>query len=183
MPPGKVSTIDPDLSSRDQPFGFSGLALLKINFKNALNTVTSFFTNANTVARTYTFQDRDGTIADNTDLATIATAINLKVSKDSDTGAAFLPSGTTLQRPPTGINGYTRYNTDLSTVEAFVNNAWRSISGALGGASDNVFQENDHTVTASYTVGVGKNALSVGSVTINSGINVTIPAGSRWLIL
>ncbi len=61
---GKQST-----SGKDATGGYAGLTLFKINFKNALNTFTSFFTNANTAARTYTFQDRDGTIADNTDLA------------------------------------------------------------------------------------------------------------------
>ena len=56
------------LTSKDATGGVAGLTLFKINFKNALNTITSFFTNANTVARTYLFQDRDGTIADDTDI-------------------------------------------------------------------------------------------------------------------
>lgn len=56
------------LSHKDASGGYAGLTLFKINFKNALNTFTSFLTNANTAARTYAFQDRDGTIADDTDL-------------------------------------------------------------------------------------------------------------------
>lgn len=56
-------------ANKDASNGYAGLTLLKINFKNVLNTFTSFFTNSNTAARTYTFQDRDGTIADDTDLA------------------------------------------------------------------------------------------------------------------
>jgi hypothetical protein len=61
------------LSLKDATGGYAGLTLFKINFKNAANTVTSFFTNSNTAARTYTFQDRDGTIADLTDIAGIST--------------------------------------------------------------------------------------------------------------
>jgi hypothetical protein len=57
------------VSAKDTSGGFPGLTALKINFKNVLGTFISFFTNSNTAARTYTFQDRDGTIADNTDLA------------------------------------------------------------------------------------------------------------------
>lgn len=57
------------LSEKDASNGYVGLTLLKINFKNALNTFTSYFTNSNTASRTYTFQNRDGTIADLTDLA------------------------------------------------------------------------------------------------------------------
>jgi len=56
-------------ANKDATGGYAGLTLFKINFKNAANTFTNFFTNASTAARTYTFQDRDGTIADNTDLA------------------------------------------------------------------------------------------------------------------
>lgn len=59
-----------NVANKDASNGYTGLTLFKINFKNALNTFTSFFTNSNTASRTYTFQDRDGTIADNTDLAT-----------------------------------------------------------------------------------------------------------------
>lgn len=54
--------------NKDATGGYVGLTALKINFKNVLNTFTSFFTNSNTAARTYTFQDRNGTIADDTDL-------------------------------------------------------------------------------------------------------------------
>lgn len=57
------------LSGKDATGGYVGLTLFKINFKNVANTFTSFFTNSNTAARTYTFQNRDGTIADDTDLA------------------------------------------------------------------------------------------------------------------
>lgn len=56
-------------ANKDASGGYAGLTLFKINFKNVTNTFTSFFTNSNSAARTYTFQDRDGTIADDTDLA------------------------------------------------------------------------------------------------------------------
>lgn len=58
-----------NVANKDASGGYAGLTLFKINFKNALNTFTSFFTNSNTAARTYTFQDRNGTISDDTDLA------------------------------------------------------------------------------------------------------------------
>lgn len=73
-------------SEKDATGGYAGLTLLKINFKNVLNTFTSFFTNSNTAARTYTFQDRDGTIADDTDLGTKQATISLTTTGTS--GAA-----------------------------------------------------------------------------------------------
>lgn len=65
---GAMTAHETLVDSKDQGGGIVGLTALKINFKNVLGTFISFFTNSNTAARTYTFQDRDGTIADNTDL-------------------------------------------------------------------------------------------------------------------
>ena len=50
-------------SGKDALGGFAGLTLYKINFKNSANTFTSFLSNSNTAARTYTFPDYDGTIS------------------------------------------------------------------------------------------------------------------------
>lgn len=57
-------------ANKDASNGYAGLTLLKVNFKNVANTFTSFLTNSNTAARTYTFQNRSDTIADLTDIAT-----------------------------------------------------------------------------------------------------------------
>lgn len=59
-----------DAAAKDATGGYAGLTQYKLNLKNAANTFTNFLTNATTAARTYTLQDRDGTLADNTDLAT-----------------------------------------------------------------------------------------------------------------
>ena len=56
-------------ANKDATGGYAGLTLFKINFKNAANTFTSFFTNSNTAARTYTFPDYDGTVAMLSDVA------------------------------------------------------------------------------------------------------------------
>jgi hypothetical protein len=58
------------INAKDATGGYAGLTLFKINFKNAANTFTSFLTNANTAARTYTFPDKDGTVAMVADIAT-----------------------------------------------------------------------------------------------------------------
>jgi hypothetical protein len=64
---GREQTANKDASN-----GYVGLTLFKINFKNVLGTFTSFFTNSNTAARTYTFKDADGTVAFTSDI-TLAT--------------------------------------------------------------------------------------------------------------
>ena len=61
---------------------------------------------------------------------------------------------------------------------------WAQIGGgATGAGGDQVFVENGVTVTANYTLSTNKNAMSVGPITINSGISVTVPSGQRWVIL
>jgi hypothetical protein len=43
--------------------------------------------------------------------------------------------------------------------------------------------ENTQTIATSYTITTGSSAMSTGPITINSGVSVTIPSGSRWVIL
>ena len=63
-------------ANKDASNGYAGLTLFKINFKNVANTFTSFFTNTNTTSRTYTYQDRNGTIADDTDITSAKNRTN-----------------------------------------------------------------------------------------------------------
>ena len=51
------------------------------------------------------------------------------------------------------------------------------------GAVNDIFYTNAQVVTTSYTLGTGRNAMTAGPVTINSGITVTIPSGTRWVVV
>jgi len=55
--------------------------------------------------------------------------------------------------------------------------------GATGGGGDQVFFENDLTVTQNYTIGATKNAGTFGPVAIDSGVTVTVPDTSVWTIV
>ena len=102
----------------------------------------------------------------------------------SSTGYIAIPSGITDQRPASPAQGEIRFNTDYSQFEGYYGTAWNQLGGgATGGGGDQVFVENGVTVTANYTLTTSKNAESVGPITINSGISVTIPSGQRWVIL
>ena len=54
---------------------------------------------------------------------------------------------------------------------------------AVGGGSDQVFIENQQVVINNYVLPTNMNAVCVGPITLNAGVQVTIPAGSRWVIL
>lgn len=103
------------------------------------------------------------------------------------TTATILPVGTTAQRPASPTTGMVRYNSNLLTFEGYNGALWGSIGGgATGSGGDTVFLENGQTVTSSYTIGGGaggKNAVSAGPITIQSGVSVTIPSGSSWVIV
>lgn len=73
---------------------------------------------------------------------------------------------------------------NASVVGSYVYGTWGAVGGgATGGGADQIFVENGQTVTTSYTIPTGKNASTVGPITINSGITVTVPSGSRWVVL
>ena len=56
-------------------------------------------------------------------------------------------------------------------------------AGATGGSTDQVFYENSRIMTANYTITSSKSASTVGPLTINSGVTLTIPSGERLVIL
>jgi hypothetical protein len=55
--------------------------------------------------------------------------------------------------------------------------------GATGGGSDEVFFENGQNVTTNYTITNGKNAMSAGPITVDSGVTVTVGAGETWTVV
>ena len=102
----------------------------------------------------------------------------------SSTGFALIPAGTTAERPVSPANGQIRYNTTTAQFEGYQGGAWGQLGGgATGAGGDEVFVENSRVVTTNYTIPVGKSAESVGPITINSGISVTVSSGERWVIL
>ena len=56
-------------------------------------------------------------------------------------------------------------------------------AGATGGGSDQIFYENGQTVTTNYTITNGKNAMSAGPITINTGVAVTVGTGETWTVV
>lgn len=99
------------------------------------------------------------------------------------TGSTILPSGTTAQRDVSPAGGYLRFNATLGQFEGYNGISWGAIGGgATGGGGDKVFVENGQTVTTDYTLTTNYNAHSVGPITINTGITVTVPSGSTWLV-
>jgi len=118
----------------------------------------------------------------NLGLGTIATAsADAYVSKTSATGSGVLPSGTEAQRDGSPAAGYIRFNSDSGSFEGYDGSAWGSIGG--GASAGGAIYENVDNITANYTITTGSNGMSVGPMTIDAGVTVTVPSGQRWVIL
>lgn len=93
-----------------------------------------------------------------------------------------------------GIGTYTSSGTTLSRDQVFSSsNSGAAVDFSAGTkdvfvtypASKNVINtvnETDPVFSFNYTIQSGKNGTSVGPITINSGVSVTVPTGQRWLI-
>jgi hypothetical protein len=42
--------------------------------------------------------------------------------------------------------------------------------------------EMANTISSNYSIASGNNAMSAGPITVNSGVTVTVPSGSRWVV-
>jgi hypothetical protein len=104
-----------------------------------------------------------------------AAAGGLTISDDTTTNATRYPlfSSATSGSVSTEYTSSTKYTYnpskgDLSAPQVICTNG---------------LQINANTNTTSYTIATGNNAMSVGPFTTAAGTTITVPAGSRWIIL
>jgi hypothetical protein len=105
---------------------------------------------------------------------------------DAATGAwevgigTYTSSGTTLSRDVIleSSNSGSAVDFAANVKDVFVTYpAERSVVGGMG------YIENAATVTQSSVINAGNNAISAGPVTIASGVSITVPSGSRYVVI
>ena len=101
--------------------------------------------------------------------ATLATNLTLVLPSAAPTAESTVTAG----------NGYALISTDESGTLGW----GLAGAGAQGGGTDEVFWENDQTVTQNYTISNGHNAGSFGPITIQSGVTVTVGSGETWTVV
>jgi hypothetical protein len=92
----------------------------------------------------------------------------------------YTSSGTTLSRDTilASSNSGSAVNFSAGSKDVFCDYpAGRAVIGGQG------YVENSYTISSSSSVTTGSNAISVGPLTINSGVSVTVPSGSRWVVI
>jgi len=154
-----------------------------IRFNSTLNSYEGYTSLTGATISTITFVTTTATL-------TTATAHGLSTGNTvfitGTTPAAY--SGTfVITVTGTTTFTYTMLSTpsgNATVMGSYVYGNWAQIGGgATGAGGDQIFVENGVTVTANYTLSTNKNAMSVGPITINSGVTVTVPSGQRWVIL
>ena len=97
------------------------------------------------------------------------------------TGQTTYTDGQLLIGNSTG-NTLTKATLTAGTNITITNAAGAITIAASGGGSSNIL-ENDQVIASNYTISSAKNGLSVGPVTVNTGIAVTVGTGQKWLVL
>ena len=92
------------------------------------------------------------------------------ILESSNAGSAITLSGTR--------NVFVTYPAEKSGHK----DATNTIYSEQLGASNGIFV-NPTTVSANFTVPNNYHALSVGPVTVNAGVSVTVPSGSNWKVV
>lgn len=132
------------------------------------------------------------TITRVTTTATLTTSTNHGLSTGdfvTVSGAIPVEFNGTYSITVTAVNTFTYVmastpSANATTMGSYVVGTWTAVGqGATGGGGNQIFVENGQTVTTNYTIPTSKNAMSTGPITINGGVTVTIPSGSRWVVL
>ena len=77
-----------------------------------------------------------------------------------------------------GTGNTVKYNASSATIDIAI-----SGGGAVGTGTDQIFYESDQTVTQSYSISAGKNAMAAGPLAVAANQTITIPSGSELTIV
>jgi hypothetical protein len=104
-----------------------------------------------------------------------AAASGVTITNDTSTATALYPTFTSATSG--SVSGLNVTSTKLTSVPT---------TGSLTApqtVASNGLVVNSNTVSASYSIPSGSSATSTGPMTIGSGVVVTVPSGSRWVVL
>jgi len=73
-------------------------------------------------------------------------------------------------------------SSSVSTINGQISSINSTIA-ALNPVAGGAVYENAQTITSNYTMATGKNGMSAGPITIDTGVTVTVPTDSTWVIV
>ena len=151
------------------PVVSSGGATPAISMPAATTSVNGYLTSTDWT----TFNGKQALLVSGTNIKTINTN-SILGSGDLTISASAAGSTTQVQYNNAGAfaaSSTFTYSTTTGDLSAPVHN------------STNGLTVNSSNVSSSYTVASGSNAFSVGPITTNSGVTVTVSSGQRWVVI
>jgi hypothetical protein len=183
--PGTVTSVDlsapaiftvsgnPITTSGTLALTYSGTALPILNGGTGQTTANTAF---NALAPSQTSQSGKYLTTDGTNTSWSAVGgTTITISNDTATSTAVYPlfSAATSGTASTVYTGNAYYLYTPSTGEL----------QAKEMVSTNGIVVNSGTVSTSYTIATGNNGFSVGPITINSGVTLTVASGQRYIVI
>jgi len=106
--------------------------------------------------------------------------VNALPSQSSNSGKFLTTNGSVaswavVNALPTQTNNSGKFLTTNGTTAS-----WTTVTS--GSVTNSGGWEHAHTVTSNYTVASGNNFISASPVSVASGVSVTIPSGSTWVL-
>jgi hypothetical protein len=94
-----------------------------------------------------------------------------------------LPVSGTLISTVTNMAANPVTGTPSSTTYLRGDGTWATVTASSSNITALGLWENKKIISANYSITSGNSAMSAGPITINSGVSVTVPSGSRWVVL
>ena len=171
------------------------LSYLDTNFTQLTSEINDLNNYSNYVADTGTANAIVLNYPSGITTTTIATGCQLQfAAANANTGATTLVVQVNSSTILSAKNVLNEDSTALTANDILANGiytviyngtSWILSGGGSGGgaAAGGAVYENNQNITQNYTMTTGKNGMSAGNVTVDAGVTVTIPSGSRWVIV
>ena len=111
---------------------------------------------------------------------TAIAANTAKVTNATHTGDVTGATALTIAAGAVDIAMMSATGTPSGTTYLRGDNAWATV--ASGNITTSGLYEMANIIASNYSIASGNNAISAGPITINTGIAVTVPSGSTWVI-